>query len=83
MPYVTIADREVSRIGKAEGLVEGRREAIQSILRGRFAPAVPVLMPRVLEVQDPDRLQQIVDLAVTGTLDEIAAAVEAAVPPPK
>ena len=87
MPYVTFADREVRRIGKAEGLAEGlaegRREAIQSILRGRFAPAVPVLMPRVLEVQDPDRLQQIVDLAVTGTLDEIAAAVEAAVPPPK
>ena len=79
MPYVTFAERYAKQMGQAEGLAKG----IESVLTLRFAPAVPVLMPRVLKVQDPDRLQQIVALAVTGTLDEIEAAIEAAVPPPK
>lgn len=86
MPYVTFAERYAKEVGKdeglAEGLAEGRREAVQSVLRLRFPAAMSALMPRVLEVRNPDRLQHLVDLAVTGTLDEIGAAIEAAVSPP-
>jgi hypothetical protein len=79
MPYVTFADRYMREIGQAEGLVK----AIESVLKFRFAASVPELMPRLVGIEDIDRLQHLHEIALTASLDELEAAIQAAVPSPK
>ena len=83
MPFVTFAERYGKEKGLIEGRIEGVVKAIETVLKLRFPKAVSVLMPRLLEVKDVDRVQHLLEVALTASLDEIETAIEAAVPSPK
>ena len=79
MPFVTFAERYGREMGEITGVVK----AIETVLKLRFPKAVSALMPRLLEVKDVDRVQHLLEVALTASLDEIETAIEAAVPSPK
>ena len=79
MPFVMYTERRSRKLGQIEGLVK----AIETVLNLRFPVALPSLMPRLLTIDDPDRVQQILEVALTASLAEIETAIEAAVPSPK
>ena len=76
MPYVTSADRYETKMGEIKGL----SKAIEAVLKLRFPAAHPSPMPRLLQARDVDRLQHLLEVALTATLDEIETAIESAVP---
>ena len=68
MPYVT----SIERLARSEGLREGRRESIESLLRVRFGDEGLKLMPEVREVQDEEVLRAVIKALETATsLDEV------------
>ena len=77
MPYVTFADRQVRKMGRdegrVEGRVEGRHEAIESVLQVRFPDSAAELMPRVKQVEDLDKLHELLEAAKAADLATIQA----------
>ncbi len=53
-------------------------KAIEVALELRFSDAAPTLMPRVRQVNDLDRLQQLLQVAKKAPLAEIEAAIATA-----
>ena len=67
MPYVTFADRYERKMGR----VEGRREAIESVLQVRFPDSAAEMMPQVEQVEDLDKLHELLQVAKMGDLTTI------------
>lgn len=73
MPYVTYAERHGIEIGQTRGLLTG----IEAFLAFRFGDAGIALMPNLREIDDPTRLEAILDTIKTAaTLDEVRAFAE-------
>jgi hypothetical protein len=65
VPFVTFAERY--------GREKAFEDSLEAILEQRFPNAVQTLMSRVRSVNDGDRLQKLVRLAVKASLSEIEA----------
>ena len=76
MPYVTFADRYERKMGR----VEGRREAIESVLQVRFPDSAAALMAQARQVGDLDKLHELLEAAKSSDLATIEARIAAAIP---
>ena len=70
VPFITYAERR----GMEQGEIKGKQESIEVALELRFSDAAPALMPRVRQVNDLDRLEQLLQVAKKAPLAEIEAA---------
>ena len=73
MPFVTYAERYGMELGEIKGMTK----AIEVALELRFGDAALALMPRVRQVNDVARLEQLLQVAKTAPLAEV----EATIPP--
>lgn len=74
MPFVTFAERYGFEKGEKKGLIQGAKQSIEVALELRFPEAVSSLMPLVVQIDAADRLEQLLQLAMTAPLAEIEAA---------
>jgi len=80
MPYVTLAERYGKEKGLIEGRKEGRYEAIEVVLDLRFPGSPAKLMPQVRQVEDLDKLHELLDTVKASDLATIQARISAAIP---
>ena len=57
--------------------------SIEMVVELRFGPTEAALLRDVRSIIDLDRLHEILDIALSSSLDDIRAAIESALPPPK
>ena len=81
VPFISYAERVFTEKGMEKGmekgLVRGRQQAIEAVLEVRFDDTGTSLVPRVQQVNDPERLQQLLQVVKTASLAEIEAALAA------
>jgi hypothetical protein len=78
IPYLSNFERFAMERGKAEGKAEGLLEAIALGIELRYGDSGIALLPRIRAINDPDRLQRLVDmLHEQGDLERFVVFLEA------
>lgn len=86
MPYVTFLERHAKeqavKLGESTGLAKGRQEAIETALQIRFPNSAAALMAQARQVENLDKLHELLDAAKSSDLATIEARIAAAIPAP-